>query len=175
MLSIQVYKTGGFCIYASMQDNQIRIQVFASTRDQSRKLILSKDESLLLQHVEGLANNMLWIFGHIVRTTDFLLLKLSGQPMQFPTELDAWFAKGSSPAQWQNTNGLKEKLIDAEAKCQKHILDYLASSDLDAPFADPYTTSSGMVLGSLGAALLYNTMHEGIHLGQLQLYNKLVK
>ncbi|MBW7857541.1 MAG: DinB family protein [Leptonema sp. (in: Bacteria)] len=150
------------------------IQLFLTTRAQSRTIIQEKDESALLNIPVGLANNMLWIFGHLIRTTDFLILKQAGQPMLFPTELDSLFAKGSSPTNWPIMSGLKQKLFDAEEICQKSVLEFLEKADLNKKFENPYTTSSGYVLDSVMAALRYNLVHEAIHLGQLQIYKKLV-
>jgi hypothetical protein len=152
---------------------QEQIQLFQIIRGQSRALITARDEATLLKKVPGLANNMLWIFGHLVRTTDFLILKLSGHAMNFPADLDAYFAKGSSPQDWKTSDGLKERLLAAEELCQAKILDFLAAAEV-RPYAEPYITSSGFVLSNVKESLRYNVVHEGIHLGQLQLYSKLV-
>ncbi len=151
-----------------------KIQLFTVIRDQSRSLVAGRSEEDLLRRIPGLSNNMLWIFGHLVRTTDFLLLKLSGNEMNFPAELDPYFAKGSSPADWKTTEGWKDRLFEVEQQCQEKILAFLESADGDQPFSDPYRTSTGLVLGNVQDALQYNVVHEGIHLGQLQLYNKLL-
>lgn len=150
------------------------IQLFLAIRTQSRTIIQEKDESALLQIPNGLANNMLWIFGHLIRTTEFLILKQANQPMLFPNELDSLFAKGSSPANWPKIDGLKQKLFDAEKKSQESVLDFLEKTDMNQQFSNPYTTSSGYVLDSAMAALRYNVVHEATHLGQLQIYKKLV-
>lgn len=150
-----------------------QIQLFTIIRDQIRTLITGRDEKALVKAVPGLTSNMLWIFGHLIRTTDFLILKLSGHAMNFPADLDPYFAKGSSPADWKSSDGLKDRLLAVEEQCQKKILDFLETVDA-SPFAEPYKTSSGFVLSNVKESLRYNVVHEGIHLGQLQLFNKLV-
>lgn len=166
-----LYRGAVFPILLLMEQEQI--QLFTIIRDQSRTLVTGRDEKALLKAVPGLANNMLWIFGHLIRTTDFLILKLSGHAMNFPADLDPYFSKGSSPADWKSSDGLKDRLLAAEEQCQKKVLAFLETADA-SPFAEPYKTSSGFVLSSVKESLRYNVVHEGIHLGQLQLFNKLV-
>lgn len=135
----------------------------------------SFSESQLMNVPDHLSNNLLWIIGHLSRTTEFLIWKLNGESMKFPDGLDPWFAKGSSPSVWENTEGLAERILEHERLTRPEIIQWYETSDPSAPCPEPYHTSTGLVISTNQDTLEYNLMHEGIHFGQFQIYKKFLK
>jgi len=130
---------------------------------------------LLLERPSGFANNLLWQVGHITRTAEFLTLKFAGIPLSFPANLDPLFAKGSSPDSWISGSVKPNDLFEVEKKSRLHLNDILNSVDPDKAFAEPYTTSLGVVLGCIRDSFEYNFYHEGVHAGEIVLYKKILK
>ncbi len=134
----------------------------------------------------SLSNNMIWIFGHIIRTRNFLLLQLAEKKSKFPEEWDPFFSKGSSPKDWiyrdkyiaiNHKEYEKDNLLRQFMEFEKENFDFLVSyilENINQNYHNPYKTSTGYVIDSIKSALSYNIIHESIHLGQLQLYNKLI-
>lgn len=105
---------------------------------------------------------------------DFLILKPAGAKRFFPDDLDPYFAKDSSPAKWSNTDGLVQKVKQAQLDCTEKMKNYLNSVDPNQKHIEPYKTSMGIELVTVSDSFAYNLIHESIHLGQMQLYSKLV-
>lgn len=150
------------------------LELWIILRERICSLIQQKSESELLHVPAGLSNNMLWIFGHVIRSADVLILKPAGHPMNFPDELHPLFQKGSSPAIWTESKGLKDRVLSAEAPCRRGILEFLETVDAAAVHPEPYATSMGFTLHNAPDSLRYNLSHESLHLGQLQIYARLV-
>jgi len=138
-------------------------------------LLKDLSEDRLLNTPEKLANNMLWNLGHVVRSTDFLILKFAGEKLNFPAELDAYFAKGSQVKDWKSTQGLKDAVYQAEKTCREALEKFLTPEKLNEKLKEAYPTSMGIVLETVADAVEYATIHEALHLGQLQLYAKLTE
>jgi len=151
------------------------LQSWKFVRKQILQLIEPLSEKELLYTPPGLNNNMLWIFGHVVRSAEYLILKLSGNPLNFDQELDSYFAKGSSPSVWKSTTGLAERIKEGEKQYRLKLEKFLTEENLQLPLVEPYTTSTGITLNTIGDSLGYVSLHEAIHLGQLQLYRKLAE
>jgi hypothetical protein len=152
----------------------IELNRWQAVRNQIRKLIESKTDEQLLKIPAGLSNNLLWNLGHVVRSMDFLILKPAGENRFFPQELDPYFAKDSSPAKWTSTDGLVQKVKNAEKECTEKMMHYLQSTDPGRKHTEPYKTSMGLELVTLADSFAYNLIHESIHLGHMQIYSKLI-
>lgn len=144
-------------------------------RSQINNLVKDMSEERLFITPPKLSNNMLWIFGHLIRSTDYLTLRLAGEKMNFPENLDSYFAKGSSTKDWQDTNGLKDKIFAAEKHCREALDKFLTPDKMNSNLAENYKTSMGMNLKTVSDAVEYATIHEVLHLGQLQIYKKLTE
>jgi len=138
-------------------------------------LLGGMSEERLLQTPAKLANNMLWNFGHIVRSTDFLILKFAGEKLNFPQELDCYFAKGSRVEDWKSTQGLYAAVLEAEKNCSQALDKFLTPQKMNEELKEPYATSMGIMLHTISDAVAYAAIHEALHLGQLQLYAKLTE
>ncbi len=164
-----------------------KILLWKTIRSQILNFYYKHELDYLFKTPPGLSNNLIWIFGHLVRSRDFLLLKISGKNMNFPSHLDPYFAKGSSPSNWaivdnqvQFSENLKiskeelfKELLQFEEKEFSFLLQYI-ESEKDFVFPEPYQTSLGYLIDNLQKAFDYNLTHESLHLGHIQIYNKLI-
>lgn len=169
-----------------MNDLSIKISLWKILREQILGFFNNNQNIHKFYHKpDQLSNNMIWIFGHIIRTRNFLLLHLAEEQSKFPEKWDPLFAKGSSPANWNyegdlvyinqieyNKNDFLKQLIEFEKENFDFLLQYI-EENINQNYNNPYKTSTGYVIDSIISALSYNIVHESIHIGQLQLYNKL--
>ena len=112
----------------------------------------------------GFNNNLIWNLGHILVTQQLLHYGLAQRPLRIPKEWVAKYRKGSKP-----DSRVPQAEIDAIRAALESTVDVLAA-DLQTEMFDqfkPYPTSTGVTLGSIGEALLFNHVHEGIHLGSM--------
>ena len=156
----------------------ITISLWKVIRSQILNLIYSQDLEKLFRIPAPLSNNLIWIFGHIIRTRNFLILTLSKENSLFPADLDPLFAKGSSPQSWNFNHNQKEdlvnKLFTLEEGNFESLLKYIISNP-DKIYPEPYQTSTGFVIDSINSAVQYNLVHESLHLGKMELYKKLIE
>jgi len=159
-------------------DLNLAISLWKVIRAQILKLIYSQDVEKLFKIPAPLSNNLIWIFGHIIRTRNFLILTLSRENSLFPSDLDPLFAKGSSPQSWNFNSNQKEELVNQLFKLEEgnfeSLIKYIHSNP-DKVFTEPYQTSTGFVIDSIKSAVQYNLVHESIHLGKMELYKKLIE
>lgn len=169
-----------------MKDKKALLQLWRIYRNDLRNKVIPVEDERLIKTPPGLANNVLWIFGHILRSRDYLILRLGGEKTQFPVDLDPLFMKGSSPKNWTLDGTLfiteqrKMSIFDLKKEFllfdeeQFAFLTSYVENNWDKPFAEPYTTSTGYPIDSVGNAAIYNIIHESHHIGQLQIYLKLL-
>jgi len=159
-------------------DLNLAISLWKVIRAQILKLIYSQDVEKLFKIPAPLSNNLIWIFGHIIRTRNFLILTLSKENSLFPSDLDPLFAKGSSPQSWNFNSNQKEELVNQLFKLEEgnfeSLIKYIHSNP-DKLFTELYQTSTGFVIDSIKSAVQYNLVHESIHLGKMELYKKLIE
>lgn len=169
-----------------MDDFDIKISLWKILREQILSFFINPQNiDKFYRTPDLLSNHMIWILGHIIRTRNFLLLQLAEKQSKFPERWDAYFAKGSSPKDWKNNGDFicidqqefkKEDLLKELLNIEKENFDFLISyvrENINQIYNTPYKTSTGYVIDSILSALCYNIVHESLHLGQLQLYNKL--
>ena len=113
---------------------------------------------------KGFNNNLIWNLGHIVVTQQLLHYGLAQQPLRIPKEWVAKYRKGSKP-----DGRVSQAEIDAIRAALDTTVDALSADLQTAMFTNfkAYPTSTGITLGSIHEALLFNHTHEGIHLGSM--------
>ncbi len=168
---------------------EANLQLWKIIRSQIIHKVNNLEIEKLYQTPRGLSNNLIWIFGHLVRTRDFLILKISNHSMNFPEKFDSLFAKGSSPKLWQwkddkmilpdhseiTKTDLWIELLTFEEKEFNFLLNFLEEKFQNKRiFENPYQTSLGFVIDNFEKVLHYILVHESIHLGQIQIYEKLL-
>jgi hypothetical protein len=119
----------------------------------------------------GFDNNIAWNIGHIIVVQQRLHYKLTGLEPYISAAQMAMFAPGTSPDDWEQLPDilpLLERLVTLPDKLET---DYDAGQFVNF---QPYTTSTGVFLGSMNEALVFNNYHEGLHFGYIQALKNLV-
>lgn len=134
----------------------------------TRELIAKVVDGLTIAQIntipKGFNNNIAWNLGHILVTQQLLIYALSGTKTIIPSETIEIFRKGTAPQKQVSKEQLQE------------IMNYLDSTvdqmatDLDNNIFGlykEYPTSYGLVLHSVEEAVVFNNMHEALHLGYI--------
>ena len=141
------------------------------TRNNMVKLLDSVSEEQLFVIPSGFKNNMIWNAGHALNAQQRLIYALAGVPLKVPDFFSALFTKGTSPADWKEKPDVKEiksLLIDTEASLREDYRKGIFKSYKE------YPTSYGFELKSIEDAIIFNNVHEGLHLGTMMALKKLV-
>jgi len=110
----------------------------------------------------GFGNNIIWNIGHILVSQQLLNYTLSGVEPKISAELIAKYRKGSKgniQASEEEVSLIKKLLVEMPKQLEK---DY--ESGFFGNFKQ-YPTSFKFVLNSIEDAIIFNNVHEGIHLG----------
>lgn len=120
---------------------------------------------------EGHNNNLIWNIAHIIVVQQMLVYKLSGLPMKISDTLVEKYKKGTKPeqdatqAEVDEINNLLMETIDqTEIDLNNNIF---------VSFQE-YPTSTGFVLKSVKDAMVFNSFHEGIHIGAILSLRKFI-
>lgn len=150
--------------------NQIR--VMRNTRVLVERAIEGLSPDQLLAIPAGARNNILWNLGHLVVTQQVLQYRLSGLPMLVPDELVAQCAVGTSPAEWTTPPDLDE------IRGYLHTLPDRFEDDLAAGrfagFQGFTAKSTGFEAATIEAVTDFIVFHDGLHLGVIQAYRKVL-
>ncbi|GAB3343441.1 DinB family protein [Marivirga atlantica] len=135
------------------------------------KVISALSNEQLVKIPEGFNNNILWNFGHIIATQNILCYKLSGLPFSIDEDIIERYRKGTKPGSIDNVTTEKELLIDL-AQASSDQLEKDLGMGIFKTFT-PYETSFGRKLNSIEDAVVFNNVHEGMHLGVIMSLRKL--
>ncbi len=147
------------------------IEHFRTVRELVGRLVDDLSEEQLFQVPEGFVNTIAWNAAHLVVTQQLLQYGLSGLDLYVPEDVVTAFRKGTgiqttTPALfWKGMEFLRE------------APDRLAEDYERGRFTsfNTYETSTGIVLQNIDDALLYNNLHEGIHLGYMMAMKRSLK
>ena len=139
----------------------------------NNQLNMIKDLTLEQLNVipQGFNNNLIWNLGHIVVTQQFLCYKLSGLPLYLSDNMVTNFAKGSLPS--PNFEKADLALIKEENQRLPSLLESDYKRGIFKDFGK-YPTSFGFELNTIDDAILFNNVHEGMHLGYLMALKRAV-
>lgn len=134
----------------------------------TRKNYLKQLDGISLAHLniipQGYNNNLIWNAAHAIVTQQLLCYAMSGLEVKLPKEVIAAYRKGSKPENpilQAEVNQIKNWLTDS--------IEWLAT-DLEAGIFKKfkeYQTSYGYKLTSIEDAVIFNNVHEGMHLGYI--------
>ncbi|MGI9525893.1 MAG: DinB family protein [Weeksellaceae bacterium] len=121
----------------------------------------------------GFKNNIWWNIVHVVVTQQLLCYYLTGNEMTIDKEWVENFKKGTAPnpdevPTHEEIEEIKRLLITTQQELE---LDY--KQGIFTSYED-YPTSYGFVIKSIEDAILYNNIHEALHLGTVMAIKKLV-
>lgn len=112
-------------------------------------------------------NNARWHAGHLVITPRLLTFELTKEPLGVSENYRKWFAKGSSPKDWElDTIPSYAELVESIVPTSETLFEAFRER-FDSAFPQSYTTSVGVVLKTPCEALNFILAHDGIHLGLL--------
>jgi hypothetical protein len=141
----------------------------------TRQNILNLIEDLSVEQLNtipvGFNNNIVWQLGHVLATQQLLTYGLSDNDVLVTENIIEEFRKGTTPDAPYLEDDIEEiKSIFLE------VIDR-TQDDFEEKFFESfnaYETSYGVSLGSIEEALVFNNVHEGLHLGIIMSMKKLV-
>ncbi len=138
------------------------IQVLKTTRKNILSLASKYSDEQLNFIPEGFSNNLIWNMGHVLVTQQLLCYRLAGEECYSANSIIDAYRKGSRPestADSSEINMVKQMLSEMVQNTEKDIA--------AGKFAQykTYPTSYGITLESFDDAMLFNNVHEGMHLG----------
>ena len=140
-----------------------------------RAAFLKNVEGLTLEQLlfipAGFRNNILWHLGHVVATQQSLHYKLSGLPLLVSEEFMENFRSGTSPEKWTATPDVDEVKRLLVSLPEQLAADYEAGKFKEY---QGFTSRTGVYCEEVEAAVEFNLFHEGIHLGTIQTYKKML-
>lgn len=145
------------------------------TFEQSRKLLFKIISNLNNDQLNcipsGFKNNIAWNIIHLVVTEQLLCYRLSGIPCSIDEDWIQNFQKGTSPGGIIQEDLLQKALVHFEKQPEELKSDY--ENGIFKSYS-PYNTSLNVTLSSIDEAIVFNTYHEGIHLGIILQFLKLI-
>lgn len=143
---------------------------------QGRKNILKFCEDLTLDQLNlipnNFNNNIVWNVAHLAVTQQLLCHRLAGRPCSLPEDFIERYRKGTAPTQdisEEEWSYIKEQFIQLPIGFAK---DYHKTETTDFT---SYETSFGITLASLEDAIMFNNVHEGLHLGYILALRRVVR
>jgi hypothetical protein len=119
----------------------------------------------------GHNNNLIWNIAHIIVVQQMLVYKLSGLPMKVSDALVEKYKKGTKPEQDATQAEVDEIYNLLMETIDQTEIDL--NNDSFVSFQE-YPTSTGFVLKNAKDAMVFNSFHEGIHIGAILSIRKLV-
>jgi hypothetical protein len=151
------------------------MQKHFDTLKQSRKLIIKAIEALTIGQIntipQGFKNNIAWNIAHLVVTQQLLCYRLAGLDCLISDEMIQNFQKGTAPSfkvSKADFETIKEHFLKLPEKLEEDF-----NKGIFKNYSE-YTTSLNVTLNSIGDGIVFNTYHEGIHLGIILQLLKLV-
>lgn len=141
------------------------------TRNSIVKFMENVSEEQLFAIPSGFKNNIIWNAGHALNSQQKLIYALAGVPLRIPESFSVFFSKGTAPSEWKEKPDVKEikaLLIDTAAQLKEDYHQGIFKT------YKPYMTSYGFELRDIEDAILFNNVHESLHLGTMMALKKLV-
>ncbi|MBD3404419.1 hypothetical protein GF420_16125 [candidate division GN15 bacterium] len=121
----------------------------------------------------GLRNNLHWQAGHLVVVQASLLYRRCGLEPPLGLEWFDSFGKGTSPANWSDTTPSYDRArerLQALIDTTRADLDRLA----DRKYPETITVTGGDRLSSFAEALEFLSVHEALHLGNINVIRRIL-
>jgi hypothetical protein len=120
---------------------------------------------------EGHNNNLIWNIAHVIVVQQMLVYKLSGLPMNISDTLVEKYKKGTKPEQ-DATQAEVDEIYNL-------LMETIDQTEIDLnnnSFVSyqEYPTSTGFVLENVKDAMVFNSFHEGIHIGSILSLRKFI-
>lgn len=132
------------------------------TRSSMLKILENKSYKELVKIPENFNNSIFWNIAHLMVTQQLLCYRMSGCELLIDEAMVGKYGKGSMA-----TEDVKESDIQY---VKDHLLLAIKASQKDYEKGllknfKPYMTSTGIELKSIEDAIVFNSFHDGIHVG----------
>jgi hypothetical protein len=141
----------------------------------SRRIILKVIENLTIEQLnkipDGFNNNIVWNIAHLTVTQQLLCYKLAGLGCAVSEEMIEKFQKGTAPSYSVTSEEfevISTQFIELPEKLEHDFKNGIFKN------YQGYNTSVQITLNSIDDGIIFNTYHEGIHLGIILQLLKLV-
>lgn len=141
-------------------------------RNQTVKQVKEVDEAASHLIPGGFNNNIKWNLGHIYLVQEIFAFQLIGETMELPDHYRDLFGRGTKPADWGEQVPSMQELLDRLSNQISRV--ERLESRLGDVLEQPYTTSSGLTLGSVGELLSFSLYHEGMHFDAIKTIKRLI-
>jgi hypothetical protein len=132
----------------------------------TRQLLLNLVENYTMEQLnkipQGFKNNIAWNIAHLAVTQQLLCYKLSGLSCLVSEEMIAKFQKGTAPNYIISKDEFESIKLQFSQLPVKLEVDY--NKGIFKNYFE-YKTSVDITLNSIDDGIMFNTYHEGIHLG----------
>lgn len=146
-----------------------QFEIQRATRNNLLKVI----EGLTIEQInkipEGFKNSIAWNFAHILVTQQLLIYGLSGNKMKLDESIIDTYRKGTivtSPMSQQSLDELKGLALPLISAAEDDYKEELFSCYKE------YPTSYNYTLKSAEDAIMFNNIHEALHLGYIMAMKK---
>ena len=130
------------------------------------QLLLKITEHLSMEQMnkipQGFKNNIAWNIAHLTVTQQLLCYKLSGLNCLVSEEMIADFQKGTAPnytISKEEFEAIKEQFLQLPLQLEEDYNKGIFKNYIE------YKTSVNITLNSVEDGIMFNTYHEGTHLG----------
>lgn len=141
----------------------------------TRNNILKNFEGLSIEELnrvpDGFNNNLIWNLGHVIATQQLLCYGLSRNKTFVSSEIIDAYRKGTKPTDLVSEEAFNELKKLSEASLVQMQKDYAAGLFKEYK---AYPTSFGVTLSEIEEAIMFNNVHEGMHLGYCIALRKVV-
>ena len=138
------------------------LNVNATSRNMISKILENHTLEQLNKIPEGFSNNLIWNIAHVVVTQQLLVYKFSGLPIMVSDEMVEKYKKGTKPEQdatQAEVDEIKSLLLATIEKTKEDFANGIFKNYQE------YPTSTGFVLKNVEDAMVFNSFHEGLHIG----------
>ena len=146
-------------------------QLLKTTRKNIQQLVDAYSIDQLNQIPTGFNNNLIWNYGHVVVTQQLLVYGLSGLPMKISTDFVNRYRKGTKPVSFIDQDEYEQLRKFFEKIPDDTLSDY--EKDIFQNYKT-YETSYGVILHKVEEGILFNSMHEAMHLGVMLSIRKFI-
>lgn len=147
---------------------------FEIVRNKNISLINSIPEQALMVIPNGFSNNIFWHLGHIITVQESLTYRRSGLAMHIDKSYLTYFAKGTSPADFDTHIPTIKELLSQSNKTMSHLKSEMGQhAEIQYPKA--IEVSFGLTLESFSDAVCTLPFHEAYHLSSMNLLKKFLK
>jgi len=142
------------------------------TRKRLQEILQNTSKEDLCKIPDGFKNNIWWNIAHVVVTQQILVYKLSGAAVLINEEWINTYKKGTFPEK-EPTETEISYISGALISCIEKTKEDFDKGHFKT--FNTYTTSLNVNLRSASDALIFNVLHEGLHLGTILALRKAIK